>query len=77
MTAKQAAARAWAKRREEEQLEAMGATFRQFHAVCTRSALRAGNFYGLPEAERDEWKDKAKAASVTLGLKPTTETKEG
>jgi hypothetical protein len=45
----------------------MGSAFRQFVAACYYVGLK-GNFYELPDAERDELKAKAKAAAVTLGL---------
>ena len=68
MTAKQAAAAARAKKLEAEQNERVAATYREFYCACG-GYYPTGIYYGLPEAERGEWKDKARAAAVTLGLR--------
>jgi len=76
MTAKQAAAAARAKKDAEQLRECMASTYRQFRFACD-GRVPVGNYYDMFEEDKDPWRKEAKEAAVTLGLRPTTEPKEG
>ena len=75
-TAKQAAARARAKKLEAQRRECTAATYRQF-VYATRGEVPPGNYYDASEEVKDTWRAQAEGSAKTLGLKPTTEPKEG